>query len=368
MSKTILILLLILSSCSSIEEEKTPSKNNLIEVLSNADIKGFSRVEKVIEFEFPRDHYAHKDFKSEWWYFTGNLEDKTGRKFGYQFTIFRHSVYPSKETIPNNSKWKTNQIYMGHLGLTDKETNKFYSYEISEREAISLAGIQTKPFKLWLDNWSLESSSETTFPLRIKAARDGVAINLELNPSKVITLQGDRGLSQKSPELGNASYYYSITRLDTQGSIKIKDKEYTVQGDSWMDREWSTSSLSTEQEGWDWFALQFSDNTELMYYQLRNKDGSISVTSSGSFVDKDSKRTSIKNQDIELKVLSYWKSEDHNYPAKWSLKIPSQNIDIVIEPLIKNQEHKFYIPYWEGAVTITGKNKSGRGYVELTGY
>lgn len=368
MNKFLLLLLLCLSSCSLQDTKQETQKNTLIESLSStSDNTGFSKADKVIDFVFPKDHFSHKDFKTEWWYLTGNLETEEGRKFGYQFTIFRNALSPKTSS---GSGWASNQVYMGHLGLSDIKTNEFYSFELLEREAIGLAGIQEEPFRLWIDNWKLESDSPGIFPLKLHAAENGVEINLELEASKAIILQGDQGLSQKTAEKGNASYYYSIPRLASQGNIRIKDKEYKVKGDSWLDREWSTSALSQEQEGWDWFALQFADNTELMYYQLRNKDGSSSQTSSGSYIKADGEKEKIKYSDLELIVLDHWQSGEHRYPAKWRLKIQSRGIDIIIEPLMKAQEHRFYIPYWEGAVKITSKdsNKEGRGYVELTGY
>ena len=364
MNRLLITLVFILSSCSGLPDRDSVTKNNpLMDSLANVDTEGFTRADSIKEFKFPEDHFAHEDFKSEWWYFTGNLEDQNGRKFGYQFTIFRNALYPQTELTQGASNWKTNQVYMGHFGLTDIKANKFYSFELLEREAIGLAGITEDPFKIWVGNWSLES--ESIFPMEIKAAKDGVSLNLTVSPKKAITLQGDSGLSQKSPEAGNASYYYSITRLESNGEITIQENKYKVTGESWMDREWSTSALSKEQEGWDWFALQLNDNTELMYYQLRNKDGSVGETSGGSFIKSNGQKIRLGHQELELKVLDYWSSK--KYPAKWSLKIPSLKLDLTIEPFINKQEHQFHIPYWEGAVKVSG-NKRGRGYVELTGY
>jgi predicted secreted hydrolase len=363
----------LLGSCGKDLESRAVTKTNpLIEIMSASDNSGFARADKKIKFEFPKDHFAHKDFKSEWWYFTGNLQDQEGRNFGYQFTIFRSSTRPNDLSIDqsHDSSWQGNQIYMGHLAISDIDNKKFYSFELLDREAIGLAGITEQPFKVWVNNWSMSSIAEEVFPLKLEAMEAGVGIDLRVTPLKDIVLQGDDGLSQKSSELGNASYYYSITRLQTEGRIKILDNEFIVQGQSWMDREWSTSALSAEQEGWDWFSLQLSNDTELMYYQLRNNDGSLSETSRASFVNKDSKKINLSKDDVQLEVLEYWQYKESKYPIKWSMKISCLNLDLIIEPMMKNQLHDFFIPYWEGAVRVRSNDGSliGKGYVELTGY
>jgi predicted secreted hydrolase len=361
--------ILLLNACSNVVNQKIEKPNPLIEIMSLADNSGFARADKKIEFLFPKDHYAHNDFKAEWWYFTGNLEDNTGRSFGYQFTIFRNAVIPSDLLTSIRSAWHGNQFYLGHLAISDISNKKFYSFELLERDAIGLAGISEKPFKLWVNNWSMESVFDDIFPMKLKAMENGVGIELTVNPIKEIVLQGDEGLSQKSLESGNSSYYYSIPRLETSGLIKIIDEEFQVHGHSWMDREWSTSALSSEQEGWDWFSLQLSNNTELMYYQLRNKDGTVSETSRASFIKEDSSKIDLLREEVMLEVLDYLQHKDSRYPIKWLMRVPSLNLDLLIEPLMKNQVHEFYIPYWEGAVKVSSHNGlKGKGYAELTGY
>ncbi len=212
------------------------------------------------------------------------------------------------------------------------------------------------------------------FPLRLQAKSGGFAIDLLLTSQKSYILQGDQGLSQKSREPGNASYYYSYPRLETEGAVTVSGKQYTVAGASWMDREWSTSALSDEQSGWDWFALQLSDNTELMYYQLRRKDGQRDSNSSGSFVLADNTKISLKKDDVTIKNLDTWESPHSKitYPSRWHLAVPVQNLEVEIVPLINDQELNVSYRYWEGAVSVNGtkngKPVSGQGYVELAGY
>jgi predicted secreted hydrolase len=344
---------------------QAPAQADLaLDALKNTGNKGYSRAEKIREFNFPQDHGAHRDFQTEWWYATGNLEDKSGNKFGYQLTIFRNNIDPNFSS--NSSGLKSNQIYMGHFAISDIKNKKFYSYEIFQRESAGLAGSSKE--RTWIDDWVFNWE-----PLKLFAKHQDLELDLELKAVKQIVLQGNRGLSQKSEQIGNASYYYSIPRLESAGKIKINNQEYQVKGESWIDREWSTSSLGKDETGWDWFSLQLSDNYELMYYQIRKKSG-ISPMSLGALIDTNSQKTSFNSKDIKLSVLEYWTSPKTKikYPAKWRLVISKLNLDLEITPLINNQEHQFQYSYWEGAVSIkgshAGKPINGKGYVELTGY
>jgi predicted secreted hydrolase len=357
MIKTYFLVLLIFSNLAV-------GANQAISALKNSNSKGYSRADRIKEFKFPEDHGAHPDFQTEWWYATGNLQASSGAEFGYQLTIFRNNIDP--KFLAGNSGLKTNQIYMGHLAISDIKNKEFYSYEIFQRSAGSLAGSTSK--ETWINNWKFNWE-----PLKLYAKQGDIVLDLNLKAQKQIVLQGNKGLSQKSTQVGNASYYYSIPRLESTGNIQIKGKTYQVKGESWIDREWSTSSLGADETGWDWFSLQISDNWELMYYQIRNKSG-ISPISLGALIDPNSSKISIPHQDIELKVIENWTSPKTkiSYPAKWRLVIKKHDIDLVISPLMNNQEHQFRYSYWEGAVKFTGthagKKINGKGYVELTGY
>ena len=340
-------------------------------VLSKDDPR-FARALTPQKFTFPIDHGSHNRYRTEWWYFTGNLKNTQGRQFGYELTFFRFALNP--ETSESKSAWRSNQMYMAHLTLTDVEKRRFYTDERFSRAGNDLAGALTKKYHVWLYDWSAKTEGDADFPLRLHAKTDDFGIDLLLTSQKGYILQGNQGLSQKSLKPGNASYYYSYPRLETKGAVTIASEQFSVTGASWMDREWSTSALSEEQSGWDWFALQFSDDSELMFYQLRRKDGQQDSNSSGSFVRADNGKIALKESDVNIQILDNWKSPHSKitYPSRWHLSIPNQNLEIEIVPLLNDQELNVSYRYWEGAVSIkgtkNGKLISGQGYVELAGY
>jgi len=339
--------------------------------LSNEN-EGFARALTPKEFSFPSDHGPHNAFRSEWWYFTGNLKDGRGRQFGYELTFFR---FAAKADAPGSkSVWRSNQTYMAHLTLTDVQENRFYTDERFSRAGNDLAGASDKKFQVWLYDWSAKTEGETDFPLRLQAKSYDFAIDLLLTSPKSYVLQGDQGLSLKSREPGNASYYYSYPRLSTEGTVNVAGKQFSVTGTSWMDREWSTSALSSEQSGWDWFALQLSDNTELMFYRLRRKDGQSDSNSAGSLVLANNAKVALKDNDVTIKILDSWTSPHSKitYPSRWRLAVPSQGLEVEVAPLLSDQELNVSYRYWEGAVSVKGTKNgqpiSGQGYVELAGY
>ena len=214
----------------------------------------------------------------------------------------------------------------------------------------------------------------TLFPLRIRAREDDIALDLTLDAGKPVVLQGDLGLSQKSAEPGNASYYYSHTRMPTQGTLSVGERNFTVSGASWLDREWSTSALGPDQSGWDWFALQLDDGRDLMFYRLRRKDGSVDPFSKGTLVETDGQTRRLRWNDVELQPLGEWVSPEtrDRYPAGWRLRLPTEKLDLTITPKVADQEMRLTVRYWEGAVAVSGqagdKTISGQGYLEMTRY
>jgi len=223
------------------------------------------------------------------------------------------------------------------------------------------------PFRVWIDNWSVKGEGKS---FKLKANDSSISLDLLLIPVKPPVLQGDKGLSQKSQEPGNASYYFSQTRIDTSGRVIIDGQEFEVRGLSWIDREWSTSALGENQEGWDWFSIQLNDGREIMLYQFRLKDGGIDNYSSGSIVNKNGDLTPLKAADFEIEVLDTWKSSKTgiDYPSKWRISIPKHDIELNVVPLLQDQELLHSFIYWEGAVKVSDDGISGKGYVELTGY
>lgn len=367
-----LTALLILLCTTSTNVALGADEIDLTDALNVKDADGYARAMQVRPFRFPEDHGPHSEFKTEWWYFTGNLADPKGRPFGYELTIFGIGMAP--QPIPSSSAWRSHRLYMAHFALTDVEGMAFHNHERFSRAALGLAGADPNTLHVWIEDWTLEPETKSGFPLRLKAEEADVKIDLRLEAAKPPVLNGDRGLSQKSAEPGNASYYYSMTRLPTAGTLRIGEKQFAVSGTSWLDREWSTSALGADQVGWDWFALQLSNNTEIMFYRLRRRDGSADPLSAGTFVNADATSQNLSLQDFQIEELGSWRSpkDGSRYPAGWRLKLPKQGLELDVQPLLADQELKVSVRYWEGAVSLRGtehgKPITGRGYVELTGY
>lgn len=339
-------------------------------LLGGAPQTGFARAEAPREFRFPEDHGPHPGFRSEWWYFTGNLRSENGERFGYQWTLFRFALTP--QPPERRSHWATHQLYMGHFALTDIRRQDFRFFERLQRDALDLAGAETTPLRMWIDHWQLDRQTDGAWRLQTQGD-EGHAIDLILTPIKPVVLQGEQGLSQKSTAAGNASYYYSIPRLQTRGELRFAGERYQVEGLSWLDREWSTSALGPDQAGWDWFALQLDDGYDLMYYRLRRNDGSVDPLSSGSLIDAEGRSIRLNARDVEATVLSHWRSEDGTlYPARWRLSVPEAALELEVTPAVAQQELQASVRYWEGAVDVVGTRAGravrGRGYMELAGY
>lgn len=323
--------------------------------------------------EFPRDLGPHEDYQTEWWYYTGVLEAENGSQFGYQFTIFRRALSPPPLPLPDNSSaWRSNQVYLAHFTISDIAAGKFYFAERFSREAGGLAGAQADPYQIWLEDWVIEQVAPQQ--VRLQAQTDEVSLDLILQETLPPVLHGDGGLSQKGPEPGNASYYYSIIRQETGGTITVEDETLDVTGLSWKDHEYSTSGLSSGSSGWDWFSLQFDDGSALMLFQIRRDDGTLQPASSGSLIQADGSVQHLDLEQWQLEVLDYWTSPSSGgrYPAGWRLQIPE--VDLVLEgrPLMANQELNVSSTYWEGAVAFDGTRGGepikAQGYVEMTGY
>ena len=341
-------------------------------ILGSAETTGYARALGPHDFVFPADHGPHPGFRNEWWYFTGNLATAAGRRFGYQLTFFRIALAPAEMASP--SAWRTRQIYLANFALTDAKANRFHAFEQSSRAALGLAGARAEPPKVWLQDWSAVALDAEGKRWHLHARRDGIAIDLDVQSHRPPVLQGDNGLSQKSAAPGNASYYYSLPRMQTTGTVRIGAELYAVKGLSWLDREWSTSALGPDQVGWDWFALQFDDGRALMFYQLRRRDGNTDRFSAGTLVDANGRVHRLTRDDVRIEVLDDWNSPASGvrYPSRWRLRVPSQAIDVEVSPLIAAQELRLSVDYWEGAVQFRGGAKgneaAGRGYVELVGY
>lgn len=374
---TVLVILSFMSisisglNCSNSDTRRNEESINVVSALSGSVDPGYDIADRQIEFSFPRDHGTHETFKNEWWYFTGNLYDETDRRFGYQLTFFRISLTPQETN--RSSNWATDQIYMAHLAISDVEKREFHSFEKINRDNLGLAGFDEKAFRINVEDWYIEGQDDGTFPWLLYGVMEGIELSLTVKPSKDVVLQGENGLSRKSLDGNNASYYYSVTRLSTEGYIELGGNRYNVAGSSWLDREWSTSALSEQQSGWDWFSLQFDDNTDVMYFQLRNKDGSVYPYNEGLIVNPDSSTIRLETGDVALKTRQYWQSpRGGNYPIEWEAEIKPLGKTVILQAVFPEQELALSTRYWEGSVNIFDKedmtNIIGQGYMELTGY
>ncbi len=347
-------------------------ENSLIPLLSEETTDGFALALTPNAMTFPRDLGPHPDYQTEWWYYTGNLETADGRSFGFQFTIFRRAIRPPDQFTQTGSDWRTNQIYLAHFAVSDVANGRFYATERLSRGAIGLAGAQAEPYRVWLEDW--EVAEIAPGQVRLYASTDEVTLELTLTQTMPPILHGEGGLSPKGVEPGNASYYYSIIRQKTEGVVTINGRSHTVSGLSWKDHEYSTSALSAEAIGWDWFSLQLDDGTALMLFQIRRADGTVEPASAGSFVQADGTVLPLHLGDWELEVLDTWRSPTSGaeYPAKWHIRIPALELELTGAPLMPNQELTVSTVYWEGAVAFRGERNgraiTARGYIELTGY
>lgn len=367
---SLILCLMLTSGCG--EPQQNFAQLSLANVLGRGaeqDSTGYQQALEPLLFSFPHDHGAHSGFRNEWWYFTGNLMAENGHRFGYQVTFFRIALAPGIAKRP--SAWATHQIWMAHLAISDFEASEHWAAQRFARGALGFAGSDGPPVRVWLEDWQLALAADgQRWSLALK--EKDFELDLQLVPLKPVALQGDQGLSRKGRAPANASYYYSIPRLATRGRLMLDGAQYRVQGASWLDREWSTSALEKEQLGWDWFALQLDSGEELMYYQMRRRDGAPDSHSHGSWVDQRGKVTPLSRDHIQLKPIRYWLSEQgEKFPVSWQLNWPAQNKQWRVDAVFDDQLMAMVVRYWEGAVTVTEVTSGrlvGRGYLEMTGY
>ncbi len=363
----LLLMLLPLAIAACKPEPPQPSPAQLTRLLGGDDTRGFLQALAPREFHFPADHGSHPGFRNEWWYITGNL-DAQDRRFGFQVTFFRFALIPSA-VEERESAWATSDIWMAHVALTDVEGRHHQAEERFARGALELAGAEFNPFRVWLEDWSLLGRGNH-FPWQLRIKSERFELDLELDQLRPPLLQGRDGLSQKSARPGNASYYYSISRLSTRGTLTLDGERLQVEGLSWLDREWSTSSLGEDQAGWDWFSLHLNDGTDLMYYRLRNHAGDADSHSAGTLLFEDGTIRSLGPDDVVLEPKRWWQSPaGTRYPILWEVTIEPLARSFVVAAVMDEQEMDLSVTYWEGAVDVLQADQSvGRGYLEMTGY
>ena len=325
---------------------------------------------------FPRDHAAHPDHRIEWWYYTGNLAAPAGRRFGYQLTFFRVGV--DRRPI-NPSRWAVRDLYMAHFAVTDIERGAHHVAERLNRAGIGWAGASTETLHVWNDGWAATLDEADHGIQRLVAASDdeALAIDLRLDPSGPPVLHGENGFSQKGAEVGNASHYYSLTRLRTTGRLVVGGETFDVGGLSWMDHEFGTSFLEPAQAGWDWFSIQLEDGTDLMVYVMRRIDGARDPRSSGTIVSPAGV-THLDADDFRLTPGRRWTSPESgaDYPVAWGIAVPRHGLELDVTAAVDAQEletgQSTGVTYWEGAIDVRGAREgvpvTGAGYLEMTGY
>jgi predicted secreted hydrolase len=324
-------------------------------------------------FEFPRDYFDHPDFQTEWWYYTGNLKSTTGRRYGFELTFFRQAV--SRDPT-QAATWDVKDIYLTHLALSDLDSQKFYHTERINRAGPGIAGVSVSTARIWNGNWQIQWPASDQ---KLQAIEQRFQLHLTLHPEKPPVIHGENGVNQKSEGAGHASYYLSLTRLTANGQLELNGEQFEVSGLAWMDHEFFSHQLESDQVGWDWLSLQLEDKTELMLFHIRRKDGSLDPFSSGTYVDAQGKSTHLRASDFILEPLTEnWISPATHakYPIAWKIVIPKLSIELQARTSLAAQElagkTKIVPSYWEGAITLGGHRGKmqlgGVGYLEMTGY
>lgn len=335
---------------------------------------GFARAAGPRRFEFPADHGPHPQFRHEWWYFTGQLQGADGERFGFELTVFRLALRPPSDEPAVTSAWQSGQLYAAHFAITDLGRRRFFTATRYARDALGLAGARAQPFALQVADWSvMEVAGGAALHWRLEAADSAYQLQLDLSSDRPPVLNGEGGLSRKADALGAASYYYSMPRLNATGRLIRAGTAVPVSGLVWLDREWGSGALGAQQQGWDWFALDFEDGSSLMFYALRDRDGSRDPHSAGTFVDAAGGAQALGSADVQIQVLRQWRSpRGGSYPAQWRLRVPALDLELQVVPLLADQELPTQPRYWEGAVRATGQRRGAplgaAGYVELVGY
>ena len=339
-------------------------------VVANAS-DGWNRVTGPPELELPRDHGAHPDFRTEWWYVTGLVRDEDGRRYGFQITFFRNGLAPGAAPA-DGSSLRARQIVAAHLAIADIDAGRFHHAERLRRAGLGLAGFSDTGLEVWLDNWKMHQGADDRIVMTAFDQR-GFGLDLVLVPKKPLVRHGDAGYSRKGSEPGNASVYLSWTRLAVSGELEVDGRRLAVEGGAWFDHEWGTSTLGEGVTGWDWISLRLDDGRDLMVFRLRRADGSFEPRSAGTLVEADGRAVPFSREDFTLEELGWWSSPatGGRYPTHWRLQVPSAGVDVEVRSLLDASELDSSattgVVYWEGPIESEGSHR-GEGYLEMTGY
>ena len=340
----------------------------LLFLIAGAAVAQYTVAKAGYQYEFPRDHFNHPEYETEWWYYTGNLRAEDGRRFGFELTFFRQGVDRSHA---ESSPWVVRDVYLAHFAISDLSGAKFWHTERLNRSGPGIAGVVEAQELIWNGNWQVKIAPDVQ---RLSAVEGAHAVDLEMRGEKPPVIHGRGGVSQKSAGEGHASHYLSFTRLLTRGTLEVDGKRYAVEGTSWMDHEFFTASMSGDLSGWDWLSLQLDDGAEVMLYRLRRKDGTVEPYSSGTYVAADGKSTFLSRDDFSMEPTGRsWTSGETKatYPIAWRVSVPRFGLDLTITTPLASQElagkGEYDPSYWEGAIDVLGTRK-GVGYLEMTGY
>lgn len=349
----------------------------LLVALSSAAVAqqdGFEPARPGYIYEFPRDHGAHQQFHTEWWYYTGHLRTARGEQFGFEVTFFRVGVVPPQRAA--GGEWELRDLALAHFALTDIGRGRFRYYEKLNRAGRFTADAATGRLSVFNEGWRTEMLPDGS--IRLRADGGGDAIDLVLRSRKPPAVHGENGVSVKAPAAGYSSHYYSLSRLAAKGKVTVGGLTFDCSGTAWMDHEFGSSRLRENQAGWDWFSIQLDNDTELMLYVIRRRDGTPDVTSAGSLVLSDGRVIHLPRHQFRVTSTGRWKSPKSGaaYPMGWKVELPSFGISLQVKERMKAQElittGSTGVTYWEGAVTVSGRFGSGAvsgiGYVEMTGY
>jgi predicted secreted hydrolase len=325
------------------------------------------------EFEFPRDHGSHPDYRTEWWYYTGHLRTASGKRYGFEVTFFRVGVV---DGVPKATNWDLQQIMPAHFAITDVPGKSFRYYEKLNRASPFTADAMAGRLDVFNEGWRATTNPDGSWKLVAAEGKDAVA--LTLRSIKPPAIHGQNGISVKAVGQGYASHYYSMTRLEAEGTVMVDGKGERATGQVWMDHEFGSAALRENQQGWDWYSIQLENDTEVMLYVIRRADGTPDVTSSGSIVTSEGDVIPLRGGQMRITPLAHWKSKKSGatYPMGWRIELPPYGVTLTLQPLLRDQElltkGSTQITYWEGAVDVTGSFGGnavrGEGYVEMTGY
>lgn len=324
--------------------------------------EGFAAVVPGRSLEFPRDHGPHPDYRIEWWYLTANLKDASGAQWGAQWTLFRQAMAPGAQ----RDGWANQQIWMGHAAITSATMHRYA--ERFARGGVGQAGAEATPFRAWIDSWEMRGldgfNAQNVAPLAVSASGSDFSYALNLSADRPLVLQGDGGYSRKS-ERGQASYYFSQPYFAAAGTIVLGDKQVAVTGCAWMDREWSSQPLASDQTGWDWFSLHLDSGEKVMLFRLRQKDGRNYFA--GNWIDGGGHSVPLASTAITMTPTSSTDIDGRKLPTTWSVAIPERGLKIDSVPLNAKSWMGTRFAYWEGPISFKGSH-TGIGYLEMTGY